>query len=498
MRMNYKNWRRRRVCVVLLALVAGCAPAPGTSHPPAVPGSSGTVPVASEPQRATSSATALRSSEVETGLPTVDPAHAYTLEELIDLAESMNPTTRSAWERAKQAQHAVQGAKGAYLPVVSASVLAGYQHSQFPISQVLLSKGYFAVNTYAVAPTLSLKWLLFDFGARGAEVDALTSLSEQSTELFQFAHRKVLFEVTIGYHRLSARLAQLATGSESLDRAQKLAEAVEAKFERGLATEVEVTLARRDVAQARYDLIQQQAWVRTAQADLLRAVGASPAGVLKIEPRRAEALPERTLAALNECVRAALERRADVRAAFLQVRAAEARVGGAQSAYLPRVGVVGAISEQFVGTSIEGSEYFSKAFPTASLFGQIEWELLDGGLRFSHLGASRSRLLDAQHEFGHVKAEAIREVVAAYSEVLASVERYAAAKALEGAASTAAQAADDAFAAGLATLSDTLRAQAARSQAKSLADQAYHESLIAAATLAFAMADVPTRVQVVH
>ena len=58
----------------------------------------------------------------------IDPNHVYSLVELIDIAQSRNPATRVAWEQARQAAINVGIARAAYLPALTASVLAGYQH----------------------------------------------------------------------------------------------------------------------------------------------------------------------------------------------------------------------------------------------------------------------------------------------------------------------------------------------------------------------------------
>ena len=57
----------------------------------------------------------------------IDGQHAYTLPELIDIAQSNNPSTRIAWAEARNAALAAGIAKSAYLPDVSAIVVGGYQ-----------------------------------------------------------------------------------------------------------------------------------------------------------------------------------------------------------------------------------------------------------------------------------------------------------------------------------------------------------------------------------
>ncbi|KGR97576.1 hypothetical protein [Burkholderia savannae] len=69
----------------------------------------------------------------------LDPAHAYTLPELIDLAESTNPLTRIAWNDARNAALAAGIAKAAYLPQLSAAAMGGYLAGQNALRTSLAS-----------------------------------------------------------------------------------------------------------------------------------------------------------------------------------------------------------------------------------------------------------------------------------------------------------------------------------------------------------------------
>jgi outer membrane protein TolC len=63
----------------------------------------------------------------------IDANHVYALAELIDIAQRRNPTTRVAWEQARQAAIKVGIAQAAYLPALTASALAGYERLAFPL-----------------------------------------------------------------------------------------------------------------------------------------------------------------------------------------------------------------------------------------------------------------------------------------------------------------------------------------------------------------------------
>jgi len=94
----------------------------------------------------------------------LDPAKNYSLPELIDLAESHNPETRVAWERAR-AQAAAWGvARSELYPTVAAAALAGVDRDQ-----AYLADRFFRHTIGDFQVVLNLNYTIFDFGARAAE-----------------------------------------------------------------------------------------------------------------------------------------------------------------------------------------------------------------------------------------------------------------------------------------------------------------------------------------
>ena len=60
----------------------------------------------------------------------VDNRRPYSLPELINIAQSNNPSTRIAWNNARDVALAAGVAESAYLPRLTASAIRGYQSSQ--------------------------------------------------------------------------------------------------------------------------------------------------------------------------------------------------------------------------------------------------------------------------------------------------------------------------------------------------------------------------------
>ncbi len=110
----------------------------------------------------------------------IDPDRLYDLPELIDIAESTNPQTRVAWERARQAAAAVGLSKSAYYPYLAASAFAGYEKAFIPFPTLqqgpgpsdvsVVGGGALGFDLKSARVALDMKWLLLRFrGARRFE-----------------------------------------------------------------------------------------------------------------------------------------------------------------------------------------------------------------------------------------------------------------------------------------------------------------------------------------
>src|SRR5690606_39274784 len=103
----------------------------------------------------------------------LDPNHSYSLPELINIAQLSNPATKAAWQRAREAAAATGIAEASYLPIITADVLAGYavtSNTAPGIDTLLVNvpSGTITTSGAQAVPSLAVKWLLFDFGARDA------------------------------------------------------------------------------------------------------------------------------------------------------------------------------------------------------------------------------------------------------------------------------------------------------------------------------------------
>ena len=281
--------------------------------------------------------------------PEIDPKHTYSLPELIDIAQMANPVTRAAWQRAREAASAVGVAEGAYLPILSANVLAGYAVTSAAAPGIKVPPfinvptGTITTSGGQIAPSLAVEWLLFDFGGRDAALKSAEQLSFAANVSFNMAHQKLIFDVAASYFQYSAARAQTRINREALDNVRLVQTAAEARLGQGIATTMEVAQAKQQVAQAEFDLTQATGGERAAYSSLLAAMGISPTIKLKVKDVAGRALPRAVPANLDTLIDNSLQRRPDVQAAFARVKAGKEGITAAEAEYLPKIALTGTL-----------------------------------------------------------------------------------------------------------------------------------------------------------
>lgn len=340
----------------------------------------------------------------------IDPAHPYTLPELVDLAERHNPATQAAWQLARVRAAQLHIAQADLLPTLSAVAMAETSR------QGVLFGSTFSRQTIGdFEPVLRVSYLLFDFGERTGRVEAARDALLGADFAFNTVHLDVLFETERRYYRLLNAEGQRDAAEVNLKNAQTVQKAVEARLAVGLATLPDALEARAEAAQADYELQAALGAIDVARGDLLEVLGASPLEPLKVEPLNELKLP----AALDEDVQAALERslaqRPELGQQLAQKKAAEADIKEAHSQFLP--------SLNFSGYGGEVRAYGAQDLLAPVYAGPVEvwdarlelrWDVFDGGRRVADLQRAHAEEHRADAEIHRTRDEVEEQVWTAY------------------------------------------------------------------------------------
>jgi len=426
---------------------------------------------------------------------------SYTLPELIDIAESSNPVTRNAWNDARNAALAAGIAKSAFLPMVSAGIVEGYETSR----RVGSADGATIGNNFRLdgnIAVLSVQWLLFDFGERAALLDVARQGSVISNIAFTAAHQQVIYNVSLAFYANAAARARLASTAEALRDAEQVQSAAESRYKNGIGTVVEVAQTRQASAEAKLERVQAEGTAQNSYLALISAIGISPMTRLEIADVSRRKLSATMVAPVKRIASEALSRRTDVLASYAAQKASLASLRAAQAEFLPKV-FVSANGTRLQGdlniTAIPGTDQQSSIvnLPGNSLgVSQTQWgatalvgatmPLYDGGARAARLEQARDTLDKADTSLIQIRNEAVRQIVVARNTLTTGISAYSAATELALAAQISFNAALAAYRNGVGSISDATTAERQLLAAKNAATDAYSTALSAAASLALA------------
>jgi outer membrane protein TolC len=415
--------------------------------------------------------------------PVLEDSHAYTLPELVDIAERNNPETRVSWEQAKQKAADAGIARSALFPTVAALASASY-------NQYSLFVARFYHEDLATFPaTLSVNYTVFDFGARDAKIDQAKANLLAADFTFNDTHRRVVFEVAEAYYRLLDATSQQEAAQATLTEAQTVQQAVEARLANGLATLPDVLEARAETAQARYELASIHGLEDIAHGVLANVLGVAPSVAFRVEDVSKAPLPATVEQSVQTIIARALTQRPDLLAEVARVRSADAAIRAARSAYYPMFGVSGDWGHR----NSYGSQNFNPAisshvYPYSAQL-NLSWTIFDGGSRRNELARAEAERGEAKARTAISRDQIENEIWTAYSNLKTAQDRREAAGALLQAAEQSYSAATRSFQAGVRTFIDVTTAQRDLARARTTEAGARIEVLIALADLAFRAAD---------
>lgn len=432
--------------------------------------------------------------------PSIDQDHAYTLSDLIDLAERTNPDTRIAWNQARDAALAAGIAQSQFLPRIVVSAIGGYQSVHGPNS-LGDSERTDSNSLGGTTSAVSLDWLLFDFGQRRATVDAARQLAIVSDIGFTAAHQRLIHVASLAFYAHAAALARVEAAKDGLANAHVIAAAAQDRLKHGTGTIVEVAQAKQLVAQAELKLVQSQGVAQNSYVDLLAGMGISPLTTLKLADISGRALPQAATDRLEQLIAQSVGRRPDVLSAFTAEKARLAEVKAAQADFKPKLFLSASGSYTSGHIDLSAIPGPGQESPTLNLTGHhvgavvlagVTMPLFDGGTRAARLAQANDRADSAAATLVEVRDQAIRDIVTADNGLRTALAAHAASATLLDAAQTSYDAALAAYRHGVGSLTEVATAETQLADAQSTRSDAYSAALSAAASLALATGELGT------
>ncbi len=416
-------------------------------------------------------------------------AAPLTLDAAVDIALCRNPRTAVAWAAAQAGAAQAGAARGALLPQVDVGIGPTLNRSQsFGGTGFVDSGGQFigggasTITNTTTSARLGLSWLILDGGGRAGRIAAADANAAALRAQFDDATLAVVLEVVSAWNLLVANRAIEQANIANLEFARQSRDLAAARREAGVATSADRLQGETQAAQAELTLTQTRGNVASAAARLAVAMGLPPATVLALAdlPPLAEAGALRGDA---EALIAEAERlRPDLRAARLQLEAAEANVAVARSLGRPSVALQASNSLSALDTTIDRN--LSSAGITLSIPLFSGWNTR---YQIAQARAQQAQQAASLEQVRQTAGLAVYQGFVGFENALASLVP---ARVLVTSATESAALAQGRYRAGTGTYADLLNAQNALASARQQLVQAEFNTRTAQAELARAVGDM--------
>lgn len=502
----HSDFLRSRVTAAILVVFAGIGSVRGKGD--GSPPSSDKVWLPPKLSDYESELAAQRLHEFETGSRvSINPRKTYNLAELIDIAERNNPETRVAWERARQAAAAVGLSESAYYPFLVASAAAGYDRAFIPFPTLAVDKaklltgpplaavsitggGSLVTQAQVYRAELNAKWLLLDFGERSAVVASAKEQLMMANVGFNATHQKIVFQVTDRFYQLGTARQKVLVARTSLEAAQTVEQAVQARVDNGLATRPELLQAQQQSAQSAFDVEAATGVESDARVALVESIGLLPTVPLNVADLGQRSTLEQTNGSVDELMARALSQRPDLVAKLANVRAKQDEIRKVRAEYYPKVAIDVHVSETELDVSIADSKYFGDDKPTVGAFLTVTVPIFDGFGRRYKMEAANADLRAAENELAGARDSAVREVWKAYTDFKTALRKQDSAVKLVTASQNAFDAVLESYKNGLSTYPEIVSAQRNLTSARSVSHDTQSAIYTTASALALSTGDL--------
>src|SRR5258705_7800993 len=347
--MSHTTRYLQAISLLIVVFLAGCG------NPPRVNGAAGASPSPSVPW--TPPAGAIKPESLLTPIIAIAvPAdlqqriRQLTLIDVVDLALLNNPATRASWAQARATAYLFGSAQGQYYPTINGTGTASRIKSPATLARP-------AGLRTEYGPSLSLNYLLLDFGGRSGSIEK----ARQSLFAANLTHnatiQNTVLQAEVAYFTYMATSALLAAERSAIAEATANLNAATQRNRVGLATIADVLQARTALSQEQLNLETTQGNLQAARGSLASALGLPANLPFELEPA-AGAIPVGMInQSVDSVINDALRNRPDLAAARAQAASAAAQVRVARSAEFPALTLGGnaartySTPRQFAGPS---------------------------------------------------------------------------------------------------------------------------------------------------
>ena len=412
-----------------------------------------------------------------------------TLEQAVRKALENNPDLAVDAPARGAAQAELEAGKAGYRPRLDLeqSVLGG--NNPVYVFGTLLTQRNFtaadldlaALNRPDVLQNLQTRIVaqqnLWDFGRTRQRVDSARVGVEMADLRHEDHQRQTVLAVFEAYHAVSLARESLDSAQAALQSAEAIVKQAQARVDSGLAVEADLLRSQVYLASARQEEIQARGQGELARAALNRLMGVPlAAAVGETAPLVGTGYPVPSEETLWAELR---KRRPDYQALQAEVRLADLEVAGRKAQLYPTLGVFAAWEMDHPSLWESGGSNWAAGL-------SLRWNVYAGGGDAATLKAARQRLEQKQRQLAAMESAMQLQVHNALVQVRTAGQQVQVMQAAENQSQEGLRILKNRYEAGLATMTDLLAAEAARSAARTALFQAIYRHRLSFAQMEFA------------
>lgn len=407
-----------------------------------------------------------------------DAVRFASLAALTEHALRERPDSRAAWLGIQAEAARLDAASAANWPTLTGQL-------NFTQSRALSSSGATAPTLHRYGPSLGLAYVLYDFGARAAGIDAQRYRLIASLLTGNRTLQDTVAEVEAAYFAVLSARAQVAAQTQQEAALRASLDAVELRLQGGLASRADQLRARAALAEAQ--LVRQAAERDQAKAEaaLKQAAGVGQTQTLALDWDATPPAAPEAGALLADLLAEAERQRPDLQALRATAARARAEAGRARAARWPSLSLAANAGRTFF---LEDERTPSTTY---SVGVNLSVPLFDGGRLAAEARAAERDAERLQAEAESQRSQVALAVTGAYHDVRhAQAQREGVAVQFDS-ADESARAAEARYKAGVGSLLEWLTAQADLARARQAQAQADADWLAAFSRLNHALGRLP-------
>lgn len=414
-------------------------------------------------------------------------ATPLTLRQAVERALGQNPQTEIARADARAADAGISMARTALFPRLSA--LEDLSRGNDPVyvfgtklRQQRFTQSDFALNslnrptpTGNFATRLTGQWMLFDWFGTEQQIRSARLAADSTRSMSTAVNQAVVLQVVQAYQSVLYAQRQLDVAQHEEQTAGALLHDAQTRVKAGLAIDSDLLAAQVNLAARQQENIAAQGQLQTAWAELESTMGGEVTTRPMLQPLDARSFPD---GVLSDEIEAALKARPDLKALQLQIAAQQQAVRAARSDFFPQISAYGNWEmdrQTFAGDG--GNNWVAGV--------QLNLDLLPLSKR-ARLGQAQAAQQKAEAQ-GRLEEQQIRLAVQrAFTNHQTAERIVATAHASMEQSTEALRILRNRYDAGLATITDLLRAEDAQRQSQNGYWRAAYGNTVAYAELLYA------------